>query len=301
MSTSESVFPVQEMSNEARIRVFRRFFAAEGEFEGMEVDAYVVITNRYVVVLDTLICPEDIAVVMDSIRPELTGRQLLVVDSHADWDHSWGNGYFTGKHSAPIIAHDHCLERLQSEEAQTELASYQQRYPIFKNVVLTPPTMTFSHTFTIHGGDLTLQLLPAPGHHLDHIAAWIPEIRLLLAFDAVERPVPIIENAAGVHLMRTTLQHFIALQPERVLCSHGKTTSIAMVEQNLAYLDEIERRSRILLATHRPTGEELEQASDLINYPFDEVIAGSNEPVDRTFYSWAHDNNVRCVLQEQMH
>jgi hypothetical protein len=97
--------------------------------------------------------------------------------------------------------------------------------------------------------------------------------------------------------MFTTLEYFLALEPQRVLCSHGKTTSIAMVKENLAYLREIERRSRALLATHRPTTAELEHASILINYPFHEVIAGLTGPIDRTFYSWAHDNNVRCVLQ----
>ena len=218
-------------------------------------------------------------------------------DSHADWDHSWGNAYFTAQHAAPILAHAHCRTRLESAEAKTELADYQHRYPVFQNVVLVPPTLTFSSTMTIHGGDLTIALFSAPGHSTDHIAAWIPELRLLLAFDAVEKPIPIIDTSAGVQPMFTTLERFLALEPQRVLCSHGKTTSIAMVKENLAYLRTIESRSRSLLQRHRPSQAELEHASKLINYPFAEVIAGLSEPIDHSFYGWAHDNNVRCVLQ----
>ena len=139
--------------------------------------------------------------------------------------------------------------------------------------------------------------MPAPGHHRDHIAAWIPELRLLLAFDAVEKPLPCLENAAAVPSMLSTLEHFLALEPERVLCSHGKTTSPQLVKDNLAYLHEIERRSQILLRERQPSNVELEHAAAAIHYPFDEVIAGLHEPVDRTFYGWAHDANARYILQ----
>jgi glyoxylase-like metal-dependent hydrolase (beta-lactamase superfamily II) len=297
MPSTQSVLFVPEMSNDARIRVFRRAFDAVGEFEGMEVDAYIVITTTTVVVLDTLLCPEDVESMMEMVQSDSAGRQILVVNSHADWDHAWGNAYFTGKHSAPIIAHEHGMVRMLSEEAQVELADFQQRYPIFQNVTLLPATLTFKTGLTIHGGDLTIELMPAPGHHRDHIAAWIPELRLLLAFDAVEKPLPCLENAEAVPSMVRTLEHFLAMEPERVLCSHGKTTSPQLVKENLTYLREIERRSQVLLREHQPSDVELEHAATAIHYPFDEVVAGLDEPVDRTFYSWAHDANARYMLQ----
>src|SRR5690242_17807017 len=167
MATTEGIICLPDMSGDGRVRVFRRPLADLEEFAGMEVDAYVIITDRYLVVLDTLLCPEDMAVVMHEMQNALPGRLLLVVNSHADWDHSWGNAYFTAQHPAPIIAHEHCRTRLESEEARAELADYQRRYPVFQNVALVSPTLTFSSTMTIHGGDLTITLLPAPGHHTD--------------------------------------------------------------------------------------------------------------------------------------
>ncbi|HLI09626.1 MAG TPA: MBL fold metallo-hydrolase [Ktedonobacteraceae bacterium] len=298
MSPIEGITYVPELSSDSRVRVFRSFFAAEGEFDSMQVDAYVVITDRYVVVLDTLLRPEDAAAMMqeEGVRNALAGRQALVVNSHADWDHSWGNAYFTAEHASPILAQDYCRIRMLSDEAKAELADYQQRYPLFSSVKLVPPTLTFHRTFTIHGGDLTIQLLPAPGHHADHIAAWIPELRLLLAFDAVEKPLPTLEDATGVQPMFDTLQRFLTLQPQRVLCSHGNSSEPALVNANLAYLREIERRSRALLSHHTLTSAELDHPSQLIGYLFDELVP-PEEDVDRTFYTWAHDHNIRSIIE----
>ncbi len=297
MATSEGVFFVPEMSDDERVRVFRRAFSMQGSDLAMEVDAYALITDRYLIVCDTFLCPEDMDFVMRAVEDDLKERQILVVNSHADWDHAWGNCYFTGEHAAPIIAQAHGFDRLRSEGAVADLKEFQEQYSTFSTVALTPATMTFKHTLTIHGGDLTIELLPAPGHHFDHIAAWLPEIRLLLAFDAVENPIPCLNEVAGVQTMFTTLESFLALHPQRVLCSHGKTTGVDMVEKNLAYLREIEKRCRTFLKTHHPTEADLKDAAVLISYPFEEVIAGSAEPVDQQFYSEAHNTNVQCVLQ----
>ncbi len=289
-------FPVPGASGDERVRVFRRVFDIQGAFEGLEVDAYVVVTGHYVLVLDTMLFPEDAAAMMQQVGDAGAGRILLCVNSHADWDHTWGNAYYTGAHTAPIIAHDYCRVRMQSEEARQELAEFRRLEPLFQSVQLVPPTITFSRSLTIHGGDLTIELLAAPGHHLDQIVAWIPELRLLLAFDAVEHPLPSIDGPEGVPLMFDTLERLIALEPMRVLCSHGKTTDPLLVHQNLAYLREIERRSRAYLREHRPTEQEMAHSSHLIAYPFDEAIAGTEGMIDRTYYSQAHEENIAAVL-----
>ncbi len=297
MQANGGVVAAPEMSTDERVRVFRRTFHGSAEFGELQVDAYVVFTDRFAIVLDTMLCPEDASAMMQLVKSELTGRTVLCVNSHADWDHAWGNGYFTGDHAAPIIAHDHCLARLQSEEARKELLDFQQGDPTFQNVTLVPPAITFNQRLTIHDSSLTIELIHAPGHHLDHLVAWIPELRLLLAFDAVEKPLPTIEGPLCVPHMFTTLERLIALQPQRVLCSHGKTTSPDLVKQNLAYVREIERHCKKLLQTWRPTEAELEHTSELIGYSFDEAVAGTNGGIDPTFYSWAHETNCRAIIQ----
>ena len=309
LEQTERPFEVSKMSRDMRVRVFRRLFAMKegaSASEAMQVDSYAVITEHYVIVLDALLCPEDMEYIMSSLQQECEGRQVIVVDSHADWDQCWGNNYFTASHAAPILAHDHCLTRLHSQEEQDGLQAFKQRYPLFRNVVLTNPTLTFSQSFTIHDEDLTLELFSAPGHHPDQIAAWIPELRLLFAFDAAEWPLPLIENAQGVPLMYSTLKHFLTLKPQHVLCSHGKTTDANVLQSNLDYLKKIEQRGRVFLTTaHAGLNlKEIEHPSTLIDYPFEEAISditgsrnGLDSIPDPEFYGEAHENNTRAVLE----
>src|SRR6266516_1576415 len=223
------------LGGDERVHVFRRDFADMAEFAGMTVDMYAVISDRYVVICDTLLSPTDMQ----------------------------------------------------------DVADFQSRYALFHDVELTPPMLTFTDRLTISGGDLTLELFPAPGHSPDHIAAWLPELRLLLAFDAVEFPLPVIANAESVDAMFATLARFRDLRPRRVLCSHGNSPDL--VNRNLAYLREIEARCRTLLHTHQPTDAEIEP--ELIGFPFSEVIDGISEPLDTAFYSQAHTNNIRAIMR----
>ena len=98
---------VPEMSDDKRLRVFRRNLTIEGEFDNLQVDAYVLLSERYVIFGDTLLCPEDMTILFDSIVNEIAGREVLVINSHADWDHPWGNNYFTGERRATRTAWVH--------------------------------------------------------------------------------------------------------------------------------------------------------------------------------------------------
>ncbi len=292
-----SISIVTETAADERIRVFRRIVSLPGKFASLQVDAYAVLSRHYIVLCDTLLCPEDADFILQSLAVERTGRQVLVVNSHADWDHVWGNSYFGGEQSAPIIAHAQCATRLRSPEAHRLWQEYQQHYPIFRNVALLPPTITFTTELEISGGDLTLQLFAAPGHTHDHIAIWISELRLLLAFDAVEQPWLTLYDAQSVPLLYATLRKFLSLQPQRVLCSHGESTGgPALVQENLDYLQVVERHCRTFLYTRRVTNDELERPAHLVGYPFEAALADHPGSYDMDFYRQVHEENVRSML-----
>jgi glyoxylase-like metal-dependent hydrolase (beta-lactamase superfamily II) len=297
MKLTQGISEAPEMSPDARVRVFRRTIGDLEDFEGLQVDAYLILGERYAFLLDTLLCPEDVAQVISLCAPEIDKRQLLCINSHADWDHTWGNGYFSGERSVPILAHDHCRQRMLAKEANQHLRDYQARYPVFRNVTLVPPSLTFSERLTIVDGDLTIELQHAPGHCPDQIVAWLPDISLLLAFDAVEKPLPAIHDTTCAPLMFSTLERLAALNAQHLLCSHGRTTSPALIQENLAYLREIERRCRLLLANRTPSAAELDHTAEIIGYPFTEVVAGLDEEIDDTYYSWAHEQNAQAILR----
>ena len=194
------------------------------------VDAFIVVTARYVVLIDTLINPATARAMLAIAQEHLTdGRSLLVVNTHADWDHCWGNQLFAGpdaEASAPIVSSRRCAERFRSQEAAPLLRQMQEREPgRFDAVHYAPPTILFDERLTIDGGDLTLDLFLTPGHTPDHIAIHLPEIGTVLAGDAAEFPFPFARSADALPQLRASLARLAALKPTAALYCHAPETS----------------------------------------------------------------------------
>ncbi len=270
------------------------------------VTNFAVISERYVVLIDTLVSPATAAVMVEAVRDRLReGRQLLVINTHADWDHYWGNGLFSGadaQYPAPIIAHRLCRERVLAGAGQDYLVEMQQRDPAtFAEVRLVPPTVTFDGSFSIFGDDLTFELIHTPGHTPDHLSIFVPEIRTLFPVDAAEDPIPFVFHAHDVPLMRASFERLAALDPQRVLYHHAlDSTSSDVIQHNIAYFDDLERRATVALQTTR-----LEQALDensdvetIMGYPFAEVAhLEALDAEERTFYLGAHRGALRSMLE----
>lgn len=272
---------------------------------GTLVDSFVVVSARYVVLVDTLINPRTAAALLAIAREHLAGgRQLLAVNTHADWDHCWGNQLFAGPaaaHPAPIVASRRCAERFHAPEARRTLGEMRDREPErFGEVRLTPPTLLFEGSMLIDGGDLTLELFPTPGHQPDHIAVYIREIGTLLAGDAAEWPFPLVESAGGLPLLRDSLARMAALDPDRALYCHAPVTSgPRLLRDNIAYFDALEQRCRAALArgvaAHPGADADVE---DLVGYPFAEVVAPRPPgPELPDFYREGHQAAIRAMLE----
>ncbi|PZW32607.1 hypothetical protein EI42_01699 [Thermosporothrix hazakensis] len=52
--------------------------------------------------------------------------------------------------------------------------------------------------------------------------------------------------------MFTTLEHFLQLNPQTILCSHGRTISPDSIKANVAYLHKVEPLCRTLLSQRLP-------------------------------------------------
>jgi len=270
---------------------------------GTLVDTWIVVTQRFVVLVDTMDGPESAAALLDLARPHLSGRQLLVVNTHAHWDHVWGNQVFAGPqalHPAPIIATRACAAQLASGEAATTLAEMQGKDPAgFAAVRLTPPTVLFDGALRIEGGDLTLELLPAPGHADDQVVVWIPEIATLLAADAVELPFPFAESATALPVIRATLTTLAALDAGTALYCHApETAGPDLIQANLAYFQTLEERCRAALAadaTADPPADADVEA--LVGFPFAELRPLGQAVTQPEFYRPGHRQHIRLMLR----
>ena len=272
---------------------------------GATVDAHIVATERYVVLVDTLINPRTAAAMLDIARERLTGnRQLLVVNTHADWDHCWGNQLFAGAdavHLAPIIATRRCAEQFRSPEAAPLLREMRGREPgRFDEVRLAPPTILFEERLAIDGGDLTLELFATPGHSPDHASVYLPEIGTLLAGDAAEAPFPFARSAATLPELRASLARMAELNPTAALYCHAPVAAgPALLRDNIAYFDTLEERCRAALARGVPSAPpEDADVEALVAFPFAEALPASLRPEDLGDWNYArgHQAAIRMML-----
>jgi glyoxylase-like metal-dependent hydrolase (beta-lactamase superfamily II) len=229
------------------------------------------------------------------------GRQLLFVNTHAHWDHAWGNSAFAGPDAlrpAPIIGHRCGPRLLLGEQGRAELARKQAEDPgTFGRLRLQPATILIEGETVVDGGDLHLVLVPTPGHEPDHLAVFLPELRVLFAGDAAEWPVPFVSGPADLPAFRASLGHLLALDPMVVLYAHAPgRTNLDVVRANKAYFDELEQRVRAALPLEQPRDIDPDVA---LGYPFEHVVgtkALDNE--ERAFYREAHHAAIRAMLDD---
>jgi glyoxylase-like metal-dependent hydrolase (beta-lactamase superfamily II) len=203
-----------------------------------EVDTFAIRTERMLVVVDTMSTPADARQLRAALEPDADGRTLVVVDTHADYDHAWGNQVFA---DVPIIGHAVCGARLQGAAAYEALERWKADMPgRFDEVVPTPPSILFGDAgLVLDGGDLTVELIATPGHTDDHASLYVPELDLVLAGDAAEVPFPHIDSGAGLVRARASLQRLMTLGARHVLPCHGGTTDPVVLERNLAWIDAV--------------------------------------------------------------
>ncbi len=279
-----------------RIHVFRN---------GSLVDTFLVVTDRFVVMIDTMINPATAEQILAHATASLTdGRQLLVVNTHADYDHCWGNQVFAGphaRHPAPILGSDRSPAIFHEPESLAFLRQLQAREPdVFGAVEPTPPNVLVAGRVEIDGGDLSLRLLPTPGHTVDHLSVYLPEIRTLLAGDAAELPFPAARTVAGLPEMRRSLRSLADLRAEVVLYCHAPETSgPALLDANLAYFDCLESACRAAIergvGPGPPDGADL---SALTGLPY-EAATPAGEPwcaVHDHYKGQAHADQIRMMF-----
>jgi glyoxylase-like metal-dependent hydrolase (beta-lactamase superfamily II) len=272
---------------------------------GRLVQTFIIVTRRYLVLLDTLINATTARAMLDYATEHLAGRQLLVINSHADYDHCWGNQLFAGpqaEYDAPIIATEGCRERLRDPEAARYLHEMQTAEPeIFNEVVLTPPTFTFNGRLTIDGGDLTLQLIPTPGHTPDQIAVYIPEISTLLATDGAELPYPLARTPEALPQMRASLQQMADLDAQTVLYCHAPVTiGPQLLHDNIAYFDGIEAACSQAIEKGLSTiPEDDEAVLANVDLAYETAVPhhGPWQEVHTYYRTTGHAQQIRAMLQ----
>lgn len=272
---------------------------------GALVDVFIVVTARYAIIVDTLIGPDTAAQLLAIARPYLdAGRTLLVIDTHADWDHCLGNQLFAGASAifpAPIIASSACAARFAAGEVVARLARLRESEPErFAAVEPVAPSLLFDQRLRIDGGDLTLELFLAPGHTADHSAILLPEIGTLLVGDAAERPFPFAHSVESLPQLRATLDQLAALDARTILACHAPPErEPTLLRDNKAYFDELEARCRRALAAGTIDLSMSDVAlAKRVGWHLAEAIGGDPAMLSNpAMYQQGHQRHIRLMLE----
>jgi len=213
-----------------------------------QVTAGVVTGPQWALVIDTLALPEETLAMRSFIEEELSVPVRYVINTHYHADHSWGNCFFPG---ATIISHTLCREAIL-EKGPASLEAAKRQNPIFKQVKLVPPHLTFSEgEMALRVGKKNLILFPTPGHSQDGISILIEEDRVLFAGDAF-LPLPYVVDG-NVDDLVATIKKIGKMGLENIVQGHGDIILRGEIDDavklNLSYISAI--RKAVRTATRR--------------------------------------------------
>ena len=194
-----------------------------------EISVYLIRGRQRSFLCDTHLGPVSMAGVRQYLTDVHEGN-LLVFNSHSDWDHVWGNCAFP---ESLIIAHAACRRRLteRGEYELATLADYRQG-----SVALRLPDLTFDSrlTFAAEG----VEFIHAPGHTNDSAVCYDQEDDVLFMGDLVEDPIPYLDDADLVRYLQTL--EWLRQFPAKVkITAHSGLVGAELIEANIRYVERM--------------------------------------------------------------
>ena len=216
-----------------------------------QVTAGAITGPQWAVVIDTLAMPEETLEMRSYIEEQLGVPVRYVINTHNHADHCWGNCFFPG---ATVIAHSLCRD-LMSERGQLSLEAAKKQNPVFKQVKLVLPHLTFAEgNLSLRIGKKTLVLQPTPGHSKDGISVLVEEDRVLFAGDSF-MALPYMVDGDPDELT-ATIKRIGKMGLENIIQGHGDIILRGEIEEatreNVAYLNAVRKAVRTAMKKREP-------------------------------------------------
>ncbi|HPT71062.1 MAG TPA: MBL fold metallo-hydrolase [Candidatus Cloacimonadota bacterium] len=191
---------------------------------------YTMIGNNYIFVVDTYLGPSYIQPVLNYLKEFQNGRKLIVINTHYDWDHIWGNSAFPG---AMFIAHEFFTKELRQHfEEQLE----NNRQYIRDEIRMPFPNITFSQKLTFMGEGV--EILYTPGHTGDSISVYDSKDEVLIVGDNVEQPTP-HETDVPREVFIKTLKTYLEYPFSYLIAGHYWAEYDLMIRENIATMSQM--------------------------------------------------------------
>lgn len=214
----------------------------------VQVTATILATTAGVVVVDTLLYPEETHRIKRFIDERLKQPVTHVILTHHHADHTLGTCLFPG---AQVIAQRGCAALLNTRGRES-LQRLQASSTDMAAVEIVLPTVTFDDQLVLKVGGHTLKLWHAPGHSADSVVVQVEEEHVLLAADTV-LPLPYFVDGNYDSLLQS-LERLMA-QPgyDVIVQGHGEVLLRGETQQRLqadiAYLQALKTHIERQLAS----------------------------------------------------
>lgn len=187
--------------------------------------------DHHYVLCDTHLGPLSMNIIKEYLANQESPKELLVFNSHSDWDHIWGNCAFD---NVTIIGHEKAKTRM------LEIGEYElNRLSKFHNgeIELKYPNLTFSSKLILE--DDEIEFIYAPGHTIDSSLCFDRKDSILFVGDLVEFPIPYLDYYDLDAFVKTLeyIKHF----PAKIkLSAHSSIVNEDLIERNLSYIKAIQ-------------------------------------------------------------
>jgi cyclase len=197
-------------------------------------------TNVYVIkgktksfVIDTFLGPQAISEIKPVLNTDFTEKPTIVINTHAHFDHFWGNCAFQ---HATIVAHILCKQAIASKQ-QVEYLEKNSHYQSGQ-VEIVAPNLTFEKRVIFE--DDGVELFYSPGHTRDTISCIDHVDQVLLVGDNIGLPIPSIYLGVKVQDYIETLERYRSLRLPNMISSHYNQIDDKLIADNLQYLRKLQ-------------------------------------------------------------
>lgn len=178
-----------------------------------DLNIHLIAGQKYNYLIDTGLGSESVEPVMEYLKSN--GNPIIVINTHHDWDHIWGNCAFRDH---TIIAHWRCREMILEEWEEMLIGNRQY---VRGEASMYLPNLVFSDT--LYFPDDKIRLFHTPGHTPDSISI-LDEVERVINVgdnigDTVDEILPSIETTKEVYL--NTLSRYMALDIQACVSGHN--------------------------------------------------------------------------------
>jgi glyoxylase-like metal-dependent hydrolase (beta-lactamase superfamily II) len=239
-------------------------------YEYFDVSCGVVVGGDGLLVVDTRASLAQGRELADSVRSLSALPVRAVVNTHVHFDHTFGNGAFTG---TPIVAHESVPVALPADSERIKAAYADDPDDPLRDEVLATevlaPTETFSSVWSVDLGDRIVEAVhPGRGHTDGDIVVRVPDADAVFGGDLVESSAPPSYGADSFPLdWPATLDIVVGLlSPSSVVVpGHGPVVDRDFVQGQRGEIVDVAEQIRELVAGAVPVDDALARG----HWPYD--------------------------------